>query len=154
MARRKPSKQPVNVRVRDPPSKVPTKCAPPKPILPLEEKKELHPKALENKLPNLSNVKKEPLPLQMEDVVEASEILSKKNNASQVEAVIKDWELTFSNRSALALSFRKSKSSDFLQSSADFDYPALDLLTNLCKKNETLSKSLNKAVVWSVFIIR
>jgi hypothetical protein len=82
----------------------------------------------------------------MEDLKKLSEILSKKTNPILLESAIQEYETVFSNCNALAFSFRKGDI-EFLRSSADFDYPALDLLINLYRNFETLRKRLNKAVV-------
>ena len=103
-------------------------------------------KLLENKQSDDFQTKSAPRALQIEDLKRLSEILLKKTNFSQSESVIKEWEKVFSNYNALAFSFRKGDIK-FLHSSADFDYPALDLLINLCRNFETLGRRLNKAVV-------
>lgn len=81
----------------------------------------------------------------MEDLKKASELLSTSGD-SELERISKDWEEVFASRTALALSFRKGRP-EFLDASADFDYPALDLLVDLCKRYGVLGRQVNRAVV-------
>lgn len=145
----KPCNQILNACNREPASEDFTSCIIISLVIDYEERKETVFKLLENKLPNDSIIKTAPRSLQMEDLKKVSGILSKNNTPSQIDAIAKDWEKVFYNRISLALSFRKGNT-EFLQSSADFDYPALDLLINLCKKFEALGRQVNKAVVQNI----
>eukprot|EP00826_Nyctotherus_ovalis_P036149 TRINITY_DN3187_c0_g4_i1.p2 TRINITY_DN3187_c0_g4~~TRINITY_DN3187_c0_g4_i1.p2 ORF type:complete len:140 (-),score=20.34 TRINITY_DN3187_c0_g4_i1:164-583(-) len=91
-----------------------------------------------------------PKSLQMEDVVEAGKVLGKKGNAKDLTTLFKDWRRVFANRVALGLSFRragKEMAPDFLQTTPDLDFDALDALANFSRKSREFAKILNRAVV-------
>ena len=86
----------------------------------------------------------------MEDVTEAAKILGKKGNTKELTTLFKDWRKVFTNRIALGLSFRSAGRRiipNFLQSSVDLDFTAIDTLAALCQKSREFTKTLNKAIV-------
>ena len=91
-----------------------------------------------------------PKSLQNDDIKYLNNIEGKKGKLKEFTNVLKDWEKVFSSRIALGLSFRNTDrkiDSKFLDSSADFDYEALDGLANLCHKNDKLNKLVIKSLV-------
>ena len=91
--------------------------------------------------------------LQIDSVLAATkEFTGKKALFSKTqESILATWQQVFSNQISLGLSFRKHTGKilpDFLQSSPDFDYDAIDCVIALCKKNEAVHQRLLKSIVF------
>ncbi len=102
-----------------------------------------------------------PPSLQADDVLAAMKELAGKKSLSGLtksqEGLVERWQRVFANRIALSLSFRKHIGKiipEFLRPSADFDYDALDLLCEICKKCEPFHQRLLKTLVSFFFCLR
>jgi len=83
----------------------------------------------------------------------AKEFIGKKGPVTKSqELILNQFQNVFGNNIALGLSFRKNTGKigpDFLRENPDFDFEAIDLLIDLCKKNDTFHQRILKTLVFS-----